>query len=133
MICQQVTLVGDAEWPKVADAVIEALERGVRRNGQLIASDIQGHIEQIRTIAQQEGLSQHCMERSEKAERVVPKMQATIEFVSGYVDGRWRTSIERRPSPASCTPSSSHRIISIASPRLEASAMANRFASSLEP
>ncbi len=61
------------------------LERGVRRNGQLIASDIQGHIEQIRTIAQQEGLSQHCMERIEKAERVVPKMQATIEFVSGYV------------------------------------------------
>jgi hypothetical protein len=61
------------------------LERGVRRNGQLIASDIQGHIEQIRTIAQQEGLSQHRMERIEKAERVVPKMQATIEFVSGYV------------------------------------------------
>ena len=61
------------------------LERGVRRNGQLIASDIQGHIEQIRTIAQHEGLSQHCMERIEKAERVVPKMQATIEFVSGYV------------------------------------------------
>src|SRR6516165_10258890 len=28
------------------------LERGVRRNGQLIASDIQGHIEHIRTIAQ---------------------------------------------------------------------------------
>jgi hypothetical protein len=23
-ICQQVTLAGDAEWPKVADAVIEA-------------------------------------------------------------------------------------------------------------
>ena len=61
------------------------LERGVRRNGQRIASDIQGHIEQIRTIAQHEGLSQHCMERIEKAERVVPKMQATIAFVSGYV------------------------------------------------
>lgn len=61
------------------------LERGVRRNGQLIAADIQGHIEQIRTIAQHEGLSQHCMERIEKAERVVPKMQATIEFVSRYV------------------------------------------------
>jgi Family of unknown function (DUF6399) len=60
-------------------------ERGVRRNGQRIASDIQGHIEQIRTMAQHEGLSQHCMERIEKAERVVPKMQATIEFVSGYV------------------------------------------------
>src|SRR5215471_12640892 len=26
MICQQVTLSGDAEWPKVADAVIEALD-----------------------------------------------------------------------------------------------------------
>jgi hypothetical protein len=61
------------------------LERGVRRNGQLIASDIQGHIEQIRTMAQHEGLSQRCLERIEKAERVVPKMQATIEFVSRYV------------------------------------------------
>ncbi len=28
MICQQVTLLGDAEWPKVADAVIEAQNRG---------------------------------------------------------------------------------------------------------
>jgi len=61
------------------------LERGVRRNGQLIAADIYGHIDQIRTLAQQEGLSQSCLERIEKAERVVPKMQATIEFVSGYV------------------------------------------------
>jgi Family of unknown function (DUF6399) len=61
------------------------LERGVRRNGQLIAADIQGHIEQIRTIAQQEGLSPSSLERIDKAERVVPKMQATIEFVSGYV------------------------------------------------
>ena len=61
------------------------LERGVRRNGQLIAADIQEHIEQIRSVAQHEGLSQSCLERIEKAERVVPKMQATIEFVSGYV------------------------------------------------
>jgi hypothetical protein len=61
------------------------LERGVRRNGRRIASDIHEHIAQIRTIAQHEGLSQHCLERIEKAERVVPKMQATIEFVSGYV------------------------------------------------
>lgn len=58
------------------------LERGVRRNGPLIASDIQGHIEQIRTVAQQEALSQNCLERIDKAERVVPKMQATIAFVS---------------------------------------------------
>ena len=61
------------------------LERGVRRNGQLIAADIQGHIEQIRSVAQQEELSQSCLERIDKAERVVSKMQATIEFVSGYV------------------------------------------------
>jgi hypothetical protein len=61
------------------------LERGGRRHGPLIASDIQAHLEQIRTIAQHEGLSQPCLERIEKAERVVPKMQATSEFVSGYV------------------------------------------------
>src|SRR5215510_1569799 len=61
------------------------LERGVRRNGQLIAADIQAQIDSIRSVAQHEGLSQACWERIEKAERVVPKMQATIDFVSGYV------------------------------------------------
>ena len=61
------------------------VERGVRRNGKLIASDIHEHIDTIRTIAHQEGLSETCLERLEKAERVVPKMQATIEFVSSYV------------------------------------------------
>jgi len=61
------------------------LERGVRRTGKLIAGDIHKQIDTIRTIAQQEGLSETCMDRLEKAERVVPKMQATIEFVSGYV------------------------------------------------
>ena len=61
------------------------LERGVRRNGKLIAADIQAQIDTIRTIAQQEDLSPACFDRIEKAERVVPKMQATIEFVSGYV------------------------------------------------
>jgi hypothetical protein len=61
------------------------LERGVRRNGRLIASDIQEHIEQMRTVAQHEGLSQTCLDRIEKAERVIPKMQATIACVSRYV------------------------------------------------
>ena len=61
------------------------LERGVRRNSKLIAGDIQAQIDTIRAIAQQEHLSQTCLDRIEKAERVVPKMQATIEFVSGYV------------------------------------------------
>jgi hypothetical protein len=66
------------------------LERGVRRNGKLIAGDIQQHIDTIRTIAQQAGLSETCLERIAKAERVVPKMQATLEFVSGYVRQRVR-------------------------------------------
>jgi hypothetical protein len=61
------------------------VERGVRRNGQLIAADIHAQIATIRSVAQQEGLSQACLARIEKAERVVPKMQATIAFVSGYV------------------------------------------------
>jgi hypothetical protein len=61
------------------------VERGVRRNGKRIASDIQAQIDMVRTVAQQEGLSQTCVDRIEKAERMVPKMQATIEFVSGYV------------------------------------------------
>ncbi len=61
------------------------LERGVRRNGSLIAGDIQEQMDQVRTIAQHEGLSQTCLDRIDKAQRVVPKMRATIEFVSGYV------------------------------------------------
>ncbi len=61
------------------------LDRGVRRNGMLIASDIHKQIDTIRQVAQQEGLSESSMERIDKAERIVPKMQATIEFVSSYV------------------------------------------------
>jgi len=64
------------------------LERGVRRNGKLIAGDIHEQIDTIRAIARQENLSQAGLDRLEKAERVVPKMQATIEFVSGYVRQR---------------------------------------------
>jgi len=61
------------------------LERGVRRNGQRIAANMQEHIDQMRTVAQQDGRSQNCLERLAKAECVVPKMQGTIEFVSRYV------------------------------------------------
>jgi Family of unknown function (DUF6399) len=66
------------------------LQRGVRRNGQLIAADIQAQIDTVRTVAQHEGLSQTCLDRIEKAERVLPQMQATIEFVSGYVSQQVR-------------------------------------------
>src|SRR5712691_1500872 len=61
------------------------LERGVRRNGQRIAGAIQHQIDTIRTMAQQEGRSQACLNRIEKAERVVPTMRAPLEFVSAYV------------------------------------------------
>jgi hypothetical protein len=61
------------------------LERGVRRNGKLIAGDIQQPIDTMRTMAHQESLREPGLERLAKAERVVPKMQATIELVSGYV------------------------------------------------
>jgi uncharacterized protein DUF6399 len=66
------------------------LERGVRRNGRLIAADIRAQIGIIRSVAQHEGLMQTCLDRIDKAERVVPKMQATIEFVSGYVQQQVR-------------------------------------------
>jgi len=61
------------------------LARGVRRNGPLIAADIQAQMDQVRAMAQHEGLSQRCLDRIDKAERVVPKMQATIAFVSDDV------------------------------------------------
>jgi hypothetical protein len=61
------------------------LERGVRRNGKLIAADIRAQIDQVRRPAQHAGLSQTSLDRLAKAERVVPTMQATIEFASKYV------------------------------------------------
>ena len=61
------------------------VERGGRRNGQLIAADIQAQMDTMRTVAPHAGLSQACVDRIDKAERVVPNMQATSELVSGYV------------------------------------------------
>lgn len=76
------------------------LARGVRRNGRLMASDIQAHIEQVRALAQHEGRSQTSVERLEKAERVVPKRQATIAFVSRY--GRPQVDQLDWTPPAAC-------------------------------
>ena len=61
------------------------LTRGVRCNGQRIVNAVQEQIARMRVIAEHETLSQPCLDRLEQAERVVPKMQATIAFVSGYV------------------------------------------------
>src|SRR2546429_5992528 len=49
------------------------VERGVRRNGQLIAGDIRAQRDTMRTVAQHEGLRQACVDRIDKAKRVVPK------------------------------------------------------------
>jgi hypothetical protein len=59
------------------------LTRGVWRNGQLIVNAVQEQMTQIRAIAEHEKLSQTCLDRMKKAERVAPKMRATIELVSG--------------------------------------------------
>ena len=61
------------------------VERGVRRNGTRIAADIQAQSDRVRTVAPHEGLRQTCLERIAKAARVVPKMPAPIECVSGDV------------------------------------------------
>jgi Family of unknown function (DUF6399) len=66
------------------DPLVE-LEHGVCRNGQRIAAALPGHLEQMRSVAQHEGLRQSGWERIDKAERVVPKLPATIECVSRYV------------------------------------------------
>src|SRR5262245_52309602 len=60
-----------------------ALARGVRRNGTGMAGAIQQPIDTMRTMAPQAGLSETCLDRMAKAERVGPKLQATIEVVSG--------------------------------------------------
>ena len=50
-----------------------------------MASDSQQHSDTMRTIAHEAGLSEAGLDRIAKAQRVVPKMQATIAFVSPYV------------------------------------------------
>jgi hypothetical protein len=64
-----------------------------------MASALQGPIDTIRRSAQQAGLRQSGLERRAKAERVVPKMPATIEFVSQSV--RQRVSRLALPQPVS--------------------------------
>jgi hypothetical protein len=61
------------------------LDRGVRRNDTRMAGDLHAQIDTMRTIAHQEGLSQVWLNRIEQAERVVPKMPATMAFVARYV------------------------------------------------
>ncbi len=46
---------------------------------------LQKRIDDVRVAATAEGLAEHSLSRIAKAERVLPKMAQTIDFVSGYV------------------------------------------------
>jgi hypothetical protein len=96
---------GPGRPPKAATC----LERGVRRNSKLIAGDIQRHIDTIRTIAQYEHLSATCPERIAKAERVVPKMQATTSSSRAMYGVRSNSWSWHRRSPSLCIRVSFHR------------------------
>lgn len=61
------------------------LDSGVRRSGGSIIQKIRQRIESIREKGLAEEVAEHSMERIAKAERVLPKMAATINFVSSYV------------------------------------------------
>jgi cell division septum initiation protein DivIVA/DNA-binding XRE family transcriptional regulator len=54
------------------------LETGAVRSAELVAGDLQGHFARIDEIACWAELSQSCLERIDKARRVVPLMVATI-------------------------------------------------------
>jgi hypothetical protein len=58
---------------------------GERSSGSVIEHALQQRIYKIASICEQEHLGAKAMDRILKAERVLPKMAATIDFVSGYV------------------------------------------------
>ena len=61
------------------------LKSGKRCDGSIISEKLQKRIDSIRAIAESEGLVEHSLKRIDKAERVLPKMADTIDFVSNYV------------------------------------------------
>jgi len=74
---------GEVNWGDTFLQILQEVRIIYKTRNQL--GDIHEHIDTIRSLAQQAGLSETCMDRIEQAERVVPTMQATIAFVSGYV------------------------------------------------
>jgi hypothetical protein len=61
------------------------LDSGKRRNGSIVADSLQHKIDSIRNAALTEGIGESSMDRIAKAERVIPKMKATIDFVLGHL------------------------------------------------
>jgi hypothetical protein len=58
---------------------------GKRYSGSIIRENLQQSIDKVRIIAEEEGLGDTSFDRINKAERVLPKMEATLNFVSSYV------------------------------------------------
>jgi len=61
------------------------LTTGVRCDSSIVVGKLQMRIDAVRAAAEAEGLAEHSMKRIAKAERVLPTMSATIDFVSGYL------------------------------------------------
>jgi hypothetical protein len=61
------------------------LATGDRLGSSVVLANLQQRIDNIRAAATAEGLGEKSMARIAKAERVLPQMAATIDFVSGYV------------------------------------------------
>lgn len=62
------------------------LKTGQRVAGSVMNLKLQKHIDSLRALAVSEDLADHSMERINKAERVLPKMADTIDFVSSYIN-----------------------------------------------
>ena len=74
MICQQVMLSGDAEWPKVADAVIEADHRNGDRRDTRYANlqALHGHCHDAKTREHRDYLPLGMRDQHQDT-RVVPE------------------------------------------------------------
>ncbi|MDQ3232592.1 MAG: DUF6399 domain-containing protein [Pseudobdellovibrionaceae bacterium] len=58
---------------------------GERLSPGIVTKKIQAGIQRIRLLAEQENLSESSLARIDKAERVLPKITACLEFVSTHV------------------------------------------------
>jgi Family of unknown function (DUF6399) len=58
---------------------------GKRATSGRVQNKIQEKIDTVRSLAEQEGLSDASYSKINKAERVLPKMKSTIEFVNSYI------------------------------------------------
>jgi len=58
---------------------------GERLSPGIVTKKLQARIDTIRQLAEQEGLSESSLARIDKAERVLPKISVSLNFVSTYV------------------------------------------------